>query len=284
MIIVKIQGGLGNQMFQYAAGKALAIKHNTELKLDINWFSNIEEVHTPRKFELLIFDITENFASNSEIAKFQDKKIIKFVIKNKKRIIEKSFNFDPEILNLPNNVYLEGYWQAENYFKSIEKIIRKDFSFKSHLEGKNREISKLMQDNSVSLHVRRSDYVNNPETNSFHGTCNLDYYSKAINLIAQKVNNPKIFVFSDDMEWVRKNLNIPYQTYFIEWNKDENSFEDMRLMSLCSYNIIANSSFSWWSAWLNQNPDKIVIAPQKWFNLPEINTHQDLIPEDWIRL
>lgn len=141
----------------------------------------------------------------------------------------------------------------------------------------------ILSVNAVSLHVRRGDYVSNLTINQFHGTCSLEYYNQAIAQIAKKVETPHFFVFSDDPEWVKSNLKIDYSITIVDHNNADKNYEDIRLMSLCKHHIIANSSFSWWGAWLCRNPNKIVIAPLKWFNDKSINT-TDLIPDGWIKI
>ncbi|MFH0972649.1 MAG: alpha-1,2-fucosyltransferase, partial [Patescibacteria group bacterium] len=186
-----------------------------------------------------------------------------------------------EILKLKDDIFLDGYWQTEKYFKDIEDIIRSEFTLKTEYSNLNPElIAKISSCNSVSMHIRRGDYITNQNTNEFHGICFLDYYKKAINLIAEKFPNPTIFIFSDDLKWCKENIKIKYPIVFVKGNKN---YEDLIMMSKCSHNIIANSSFSWWGAWLNNNPNKIVIAPQKWLNNPNIN-YSDIIPSTWIKI
>jgi len=161
-------------------------------------------------------------------------------------------------------------------------IIRNDFTLKNKPDKLNNEISKIMQDtNSVSIHIRRGDYIANPITFQYHGLCSMEYYKKAIQYINENINRPIFFFFSDEIDWVKDNLKIPKDCYFIDHNKMENDYLDLWLMSQCKHNIIANSSFSWWGAWLNTNKEKIVIAPKKWFNNAAIDT-TDLIPEEWL--
>ena len=133
------------------------------------------------------------------------------------------------------------------------------------------------------MHIRRGDYVSNPTTNKLHGTCSLEYYHNAVDIIAAKVSNPHFFIFSDDHEWARNNFKIDYPLTFVAHNNAGKNYEDMRLMSLCKHHIIANSSFSWWGAWLGSNPKKIVCAPRGWFKDKSLNTN-DIIPSDWSRI
>jgi len=185
---------------------------------------------------------------------------------------------------LPDNIYLEGYWQSEKYFKHIESIIRNDFTYINETDSDNLKIlNRIKGSESIAIHFRRGDYINNRKTNEVHGICSMEYYNSAVDYIAQKVSSPYFFIYSDDIEWVKRNLSIKYNKMFVDINTPEKASNDLRLISNCKHQIIANSSFSWWGAWLNQNPEKIVIAPKKWFMDEKRNT-SDLIPEKWIRL
>ncbi len=285
MIISKINGGLGNQMFQYAAGKALAQVKNTFLKLDVSQFDR-EKL---RSFDLLAFDTNIMFATRSEIDNLLpshnfEKALQYFSPYNKRTYYrEKSFSFNNTFLKLGKNVYLKGYFQSEKYFSSEKDIIRNEFIFKpnliSHLSSL---VYQLKNFNSISIHVRRGDFSKDPEIAEYHGTLEKDYYNKAIDLLRSKLSDPVFYFFSDDINWVKENLTYP-NSVFVSDNITKNHFEDMYLMSQCRHNIIANSSFSWWGAWLNSNPDKIVIAPEKWFNEGPKDT-QDIVPEEWIKI
>lgn len=291
MVVIKLIGGLGNQMFQYAAGRRLAYVLGVELKLDISWFEN----QNLRKYDLWVFNIQEHFASPEEVALLtvQKQGITERVVrcalrKQPKRprtyIREKNFHFDPDIVCLSEGVYLDGYWQSEKYFKDIEAVIQHEFAVNSPQTGKNKELAELIAScETVSLHIRRGDYVSNPQTNQVHGICDLNYYFRCVEQLTQKVKNPHFFIFSDESEWARENLNLPNQTTFVDHNRTDKNYEDMRLMSQCKHHIIANSAFSWWGAWLNQNPCKIVLAPKKWFNSVDYNTN-DLILDGWLKI
>jgi len=292
MIITQLCGGLGNQMFQYAAGRSLAYSLNTELKLDISLFRE----GALREYHLSAFNITENIASHMDLKKVN--RPLGWKVKHPveasrsmiqrmatvKYVKESHFNFDPEILILSDNVYLDGNWQSEKYFKDIERIIREDFTLSEEPDYLNKHMAgKIRNCEAVSLHVRRGDYVSDPITTAYHGICSEEYYCGAISKLEGYVQNPHFFVFSDDPAWAKENIDTRYPTTIIDFNGSERDYNDMRLMSLCKHHIIANSSFSWWGAWLSNNSHKIVISPKKWFNKPDINS-QDLIPEFWIRL
>jgi len=293
-MIVRLMGGLGNQLFQYAAGRRLAYLHQTSLKLDITSF---ETDTRGREYSLSHFCIQQVFATAEEIAKITGiskkglaRKASRLGQKLKPYYRRSIFSephlkpFDPNILKTPKDVYLNGYWQSEKYFVGIQEIIRREFTIRFEQDPQSRQIAeKAANTQSVSIHVRRDDNVWNPASIRTHGTCSLDYYNKCVSLIAEKVANPHFFVFSDDSPWVLKNLRLDYPSTYVTHNYMIRDYEDLRLMSLCKHHIIANSSFSWWAAWLNPNPDKIVLYPRKWFNEANFDT-RDLFPEGWIMI
>jgi hypothetical protein len=285
MIIVKLQGGLGNQLFQYAIGRHLSIKNNDVLIVD-NSFLNITNAsgYTLRSYELDIFPITPAI-QNQE--KYFGKTILSRIRSKLSRIKyvgERSFKFIPEVLDLRGDIYLEGFWQTEKYFRDIADIIRDDLIFLPGLNDANTQVARQINTcNAVSLHVRRTDYVSKDAAATYHNLCSLSYYFNAIEEVVKAVPDAVFFLFSDDMPWVRENLQLDYPHYFIDHNKGKDSYADMQLMSMCKHHIIANSSFSWWSAWLNKYEHKIVVAPEKWFYNPEIDT-SDIIPESWLKL
>ena len=296
MICTRLNGGLGNQMFQYALGRAISIKNKTELILDTsildkNFDSKAEVV---RDFELGIFEIEGRKATvreinfyNPLIYKITNSLLLRFGFKgitNTKYYIEQSFSYDYNVLKVSKNSFLSGYWQSPLYFESIENVIREDFKFPTLNGDKNIDVSKkIIRDNSVSIHIRRGDFLNT-KIHGIHGICSLDYYKSSISYIFTKITDPVFFIFSDDIEWVKENLKLDSERYYISGNNGNNSYIDMQLMSYCKHNIIANSSFSWWGGWLNKNPKKIVIAPKQWFSNETMNKQtNDLIPKTWIR-
>jgi len=287
MVIIKLIGGIGNQMFQYAMARAVAERNKAELGIDICWFDRYKNNLAPREYALDDFNISGKLLKTGIFYRILSKLSFLENIRPPQRmyyIKEKQiFHFDPEVFKISGNVYLDGYWQTEKYFKDIEEIIRKEFTLKNPF---NKIVSgiaeKISETNSVSLHIRRGDYVEDKITNQLHGVCSLDYYLKAINRILEKVSKPSFFIFSDDIEWAKNNLKLNYPIIFVSNNSIKDG-EELLLMSKCKYNIIANSSFSWWGAWLNQNPQKIVIAPKQWFKDSSIKT-DDLIPDSWQKI
>ena len=286
MIIVKLKGGLGNQLFQYACAKHLAEQNNDVLKLDLGWYrGGVAVGDTARTYGLDKFAISAQGASEDEIRSVGGrpsalKRLIKKVV-GKLRPIN-SYLFDQSVLGQKENVHLEGFFQSERYFKEIESIIRNEFQLKGEMGDAARVVLQdIEQTNAVAIHVRRGDYVNNKNANAFHGVCSQEYYHQAIELIAKRIDSPKYFVFSDDIEWVKDHIEIPNAVFVSQ--KDIADYEELILMSKCKHNIIANSSFSWWGAWLNAKPNKIVIAPKQWVSDARVNT-ADAVPESWIRI
>lgn len=297
MIIVRLAGGLGNQMFQYAAARRLASVHRTELKLDLSSLRRDSRSDTPREYELRHFNITADIATPAEIARILGSssgsigsalarlgRRVGLTKPNPHRFKEKLFHFDRALLDAPDNTHLDGYWQSEKYFRDIEEVIRGELTVRSPLEGENHRLAqKIMGTTSVSVHVRRGDYLSNPAIRRIHPVCGPEYYRTCIDLLQKKVPDPHFYLFSDEPDWAESNLELRLPTTIIRHNGPRKSHEDLRLMSLCRHHIIANSSFSWWGAWLNNRREKTVLAPGKWFNDPEINTG-DLIPDGWITL
>lgn len=274
MVITKLYGGLGNQMFQYAAGLVLSRRLDSRLYVDTTWFSEQKPDHiTKREFELDIFGIKDE--------NLRMKDIIKLRIRPPTKLSDEFFIYLDKFNKTTGNVLLDGYWQNYKYYENYKKTIADIFTFPENKSKKNREmISRIKECQSVAVHVRRGDYVNVKKTNDFHGIATLEYYKSSITRMGKKVNKPHYFVFSDDLKWCKKTLDFNNETTFVDFNKGKNSFEDMRLMTLCKHNIIANSSFSWWGAWLNQNEEKIVFAPKKWLNDESFNT-TELTPPNW---
>lgn len=293
MLIIKLQGGLGNQMFQYTFASILAKKDNMKVLIDNSFFKQAERSQgfTPRVFELALFNNQLKMASESEVNSFNHLSKINKVKKKlgfgyPKIYEEPSFDFQIAALSIKSPVYLKGYFQSYKYLIGYEQFIRQFFSFPvDNLDEINKELLlKIKSTNSIAIHIRRGDYVTDQTTAQYHGSCSLDYYLEAIKLLTSENKDFTLIFFSDDSDWVKENFHdLSYLKIIVDHNKAEHSWKDMLLMSACHYNIIANSSFSWWAAWLNESPEKKVIAPKKWFAETNINTN-DLIPSEWIRL
>lgn len=311
MKIVKINGGLGNQMFQFAFYKALQHSNNNEVFIDLSAYQGkqfqdgINLLHNG--FELSeLFSITYQEAPLKDVKKLSTQptnllnRVLRKYFTKKTHFIDKNFGFNEELISksLPSNIYLEGYWQTEKYFSHIKDEILRDFSFKTPLSKKNLDILEDAGTETASIHIRRGDYLKTQTLN----VCSKDYYLNAIKLLFSKANPKSILIFSDDIPWCKSDLKLEeyldsileikdVRVYYIDWNTGKDSYQDMQLMSKCKYHIIANSSFSWWGAYLDPNPEKIVIAPSVW-NLRELNpsidryyknSYTDILPSSWIR-
>ena len=291
MKILQISSGLGNQMFQYALYKSLCTMYD-ETFLDISTSYKINKnQHNGYELET-VFNIKPNIANDLDIAKLSDINNDFFSKFKRKMFGQKSsmykeideYMYDPKVFT-KNNIYLKGYWQNINYFRENSGILLNDFTFRNNLDGVNKILSmEIVKENSVSIHIRRGDYyANSLFTKKFGNIANVSYYKEAIKIINSQVNNPKFYIFSDDINWAKDNLNLSEECTFVTHNTKNDNYIDMQLMSLCKHNIIANSSFSWWASYLNKNLNKIVIAPEKWVNIKMIG-RVDLFPKGWITL
>lgn len=293
MLIIRLKGGLGNQMFQYAFGRALSIRRHEPLFLDVSIFGNEPKIDTKRHYSLGAYGIQAEIANPIATAPFKTKFSI-FMRKVKRRLLRlNDFTYHPSLAH-SKAPYLEGFWNNEKYFKEISEVIHHDFALKNKLGGGAEKIaSEIIKaklsgtKKTVSMHIRRGDYISNPYASEQHNVLTIDYYYNALGYLTSKIpkENIKIYIFSDDTPWVKENLILAgYETEYVSSHSAHmQDYEEMHLMSLCDHNIIANSSFSWWGAWLNRNPEKIVIAPKKWIRNPYINT-RDVCPPEWIRI
>ena len=285
MINVRLKGRLGNILFQYAVGRHLAIKNNTKLKLNFKYYKNRQD-----PFGRRIRNILDSFNIDPKsYKKVGPESILNYVginwpFRNNNVYKDNDKGFSPEVLILGNGTTLDGYFQSENYFKEIEAIIRDDLQIKNGYFGKESDDYKerVLSGNSVSLHVRRGDYLREKNRN----ICNANYFSKSVDYMRENLKTPHFFVFSDDIEWCINNLELTDCTFVKIPGSGKNPVIDLQLMSLCKHNIISNSSFSWWGAWLNKNKEKIVVAPDRWgfSDKPDSKVMLDRLPEDWVRI
>lgn len=288
MIVVRLCGGLGNQLFAYAAGRRLAALRHTELVLDLGWYGRKPPLDTPRAYELGHYPIRARLTTPGEAlwCRLHEGRWVRrlpFLPRHWQHYREKSFEFEPRVLNLPDNTYLDGYWQSYRYFEDIADLIRTELTPMACFGPHDEKIAALIaQGNAVSVHVRRGDYVTHQIASANHGLCSLEYYKAALGRVLAHVVRPHFFVFSDDPAWTQQNLPLPGPSTFVEHNGPATAFQDLRLMALCDHQIAANSSFSWWGAWLNTRPDKIVVTPRQWFT--DQRDISSLTPNDWIRI
>jgi hypothetical protein len=300
MIITRLGGGMGNQMFQYAIGRSLAVKNSTSLGLYLDALldrsNNGEE--TFRNFDLDVYNIKAEIVSRSKVPimyKYYNKGVgdfflrgIRFLLRRIFRVKmdgkENSNGFDESILSLGRNAYLEGGWQSEKYFIDIAEIIKDDFKLKTQLTSKIKELmNTIKRENSLCMHVRRGDYVNDKNFE----VVNNEYYDNALNYISKKTKIDKIYVFSDDIKWCKENIKFENPTMFVGEEYSGIKAEGHHvLMRSCKNFIIPNSTYSWWAAWLSDRKDKIVIVPKKWFPDESIHSKKciDIVPSDWIRI
>ena len=300
MIVINLNGGLGNQMFCYAFGRYLSHVNKCTVALDTSFLENSPDAITKRNYELNIFpNLSIPIINNSQkkiIINYRTNKIYQAYNRFRKIIKlpsaythsvqtwEKPFMLE-ELLNVKTNIhFLSGFWQNEYYFAPIADNIRQEFSFPERISAENQLlITEINSCNSVSLHIRRGDYITEKTASEWLNVCSIDYYERAMQRIADEVSNPTFFIFSDEIDWVKENLVIPYPHLYVDHNSGATAYEDMRLMSLCRHNIIANSTFSWWGAWLNNNPTKMVIAPELWLEKLHL-TGDMMVPKNWIKL
>lgn len=296
MKYVALTGGLGNQLFIYAFCEELRARgHN--VSLFIQHRTNLKKYgHQGYELEKL-FDVKAHSNLASKQAAFLLMLFSQFLrlVPARHRttlykligidivMVPENFIYYPEVFKFKNrNELFRGTWQSELFFANAKNIVRKRFVFKTELlSAQTKTIAnQMLSENSVSIHIRRGDYLSDQYVNGFAGVCTMEYYQKAIEHIKVQVKNPQFYVFTDDSAWVNENFKLT-NAVFVQHNTGSNSWQDMYLMSQCKHNIIANSSFSWWGAWLNANPEKMVIAPKLWWRLFE---KDDVVPAEWIRI
>ncbi len=292
-VFTRLKGGLGNQMFQYAAGYALARRHNCPLKLDLSYFPG----DPPRTFGLGIFGIEGPIASEEEIAPFAlngrwRRKLGKILGQPDRFLpdglyLEPHFHFDDSFHAHPAPVLLDGYWQSERYFADCADDIRGELEFTDTWDAETDGIRKqiVAEPEAVSVHVRLGDYVDGKAASKMSGSATPDYYRRAVAFLDRTLDRPSYFIFSDEPERAAELLDFVDRKVSVEGDPDRPA-GDLALMSVCRHHIIANSSFSWWGAWLNPNSDKIVIAPRRWFSRSYSRRHStfDIYPEGWLTL
>ena len=283
MIITRLHGRLGNQMFQYAAGRALADRVGVPLALDSRGAILRGEGVLTRVFDLELADpvhlppLKQTNPLRYAIWRGIGQKVgAKPYFRR-----ERGLGYNPAFEDWGDNSYLHGYWQSEKYFQNSAERIRSDFTFPAFSNQKNAEMAaRIAESTAISLHVRRGDYL----TFAAHVLCDQAYYDAALAKVLDGLQgDPIVYVFSDDPQWAKDNLSLPCEKVVVDFNGPETDFEDMRLMSLCQHNIIGNSSFSWWAAWLNQTPGRRVAGPAKWFGDPKLS-NPDIFPHDWLRI
>jgi len=295
MIYTKISSGLGNQLFQYALARQLSLKSNIPLKLDISFY----DTQNLRNYKLDHYNIKASIATKDEVehllSVYNRKSIYSKLYNGIERRLPKYFKkhyyedewwvFEPEVFKTFGNVYLDGYWQNYKYFQNFDKRIFNEFTLKHDYSVEYKIISVIQQDPlSVSLHIRRGDYVNDSYAKNLMGILPLDYYYKAIKYLKEKLIRPSFYIFSDDLEWAKNNLHIDTDVTYMDIENGNKDYLELYMMSLCRNNVIANSSFSWWGAFLNQNPNKIIITPAQWVQSDITNSKINIQFPNWVKL
>jgi hypothetical protein len=274
-------GGLGNQMLQYAIGRNLTIKKNLEhLWIDLSWYHNTKNDPFFREFELNKLNTKYKTLDHKNVIwKLRFTNHFKSVNPFKYTdVIEKEYAlFDPTILESGNNILLQGFFPSYKYFSDIKETLQTELVPKQKMNSANLgALDKIKSVNSVSVHFRRGDYA----LTGVHGILDKSYYERALIYLSKKFENIELFIFSDEPEWVAQNMYFEFPYHIMDFNKGDSNYFDLELMKNCKHNIIANSTFSWWAAWLNPNSEKIVVAPKHWLNV-DINKMQN-IPEGWM--
>lgn len=288
-----LQGGLGNQMFQYAIARSLSIHYGVDFRLDCSWFKNQHLGVTPRTLDLQFLRINQNLI-HDQLPSLPKRKLLLSlqtylpigpIIKKQAN----AFSFDAELFNLKKmgskDLYLFGYWQSYKYFDEIRSELQNEFQASTDYPAPYAAYLKLIQTSeSVMIHIRRGDYVNSPSAAQFHGALSLDYYLSAIKEFSARNKDIHFFVFSDDLLWAKSALPKDLQITFIETSLTEtSSVHELQLMTECKHHIIANSSFSWWGAWLKKDPAGSVFTPNRWVANENLDLH-NLLPKNWIKL
>lgn len=280
MITTRIVGGLGNQMFQYAAGYSLADRLATNLRLDLSAF---------RRYELHRFGLDRLRISHRQgagwVAPVRRALLARLPAGRMPRSYfrERSLGYDNRWASLRDGVYLDGYFQSERYFSSVREALRREFQPVDPLDDRSRAtLADIEAGPSVAVHIRRGDYVSDPKTLSVHGVCDPSYYAQAVRLLAARIGSARYFVFSNDFEWVARHVPLPAGYVPIDWNGDAPE-RDLHLMARCRHHVIANSTFSWWGAWLAAQAGQLVVRPEPWFDAADLSA-DDLLPRHWTAL
>jgi hypothetical protein len=296
-VTVALYGGLGNQLFQYATGLAVAKHNEAKLIIDLSWFDVAHKIPntTIRKFALAPFGIEAEIQKKRGFFTLNESNTLKRIfnrisrqfgirLKSRQVVNEQNFRFEPSIFQLNCPITLNGYWQSPKYFDNIIAEIQGIFGSARALSPESRLVmTEILNSESICAHVRRGDYVTSKQAAKTHGLCDLEYYRKGIRIVSEGMTNPHCYVFSDDPEWVRENFDVGVPITVVDVNGPDDAHQDLWLMAACQRFVIANSSLSWWGAYLSNAQKKIVVAPKKWFAEKKYDT-TDLIPADWRRI
>jgi hypothetical protein len=278
MIYARLHGRLGNQMFQYAAARGLAKRLSVPFSIDPR-----RAIYKGEGVLTRVFDL--EWAEPAKLPPAQHERPLSYYLWRGLRLApklyrEQELKYNEAFGMLPDDTYLHGYWQSEKYFENAAQDLRDAFVFRHPMSPQNAEVAaQIASGPSISLHVRRGDFVNL----GANICCDQTYYDKALAAVSDGVANPTVYVFSDDPQWAKDHLPMPFKKVVVDFNGPETDYEDMRLMAHCDHNIIANSSFSWWAAWLNPNPQKRIAGPMNWFSNAK-QSNPDILPDRWLKI
>ena len=295
MIVVTLGGGLGNQLFQYTMGRLLSLKQSQSLKL---YTSNFQ--YEDRSYKLSYFNVEENFATEEEVERLigvyysnslyakTHRKFARLIPKYKKSYFIENENWvhEPAVFKISCNVLLEGFWQHHSYYKNLSPRILDELTLKKQFLHHNNQVLKNIEEDysSVSVHIRRGDYLSDINNFNFFGVMGMEYYKNAINYMLSKIRHPTFYIFSDDLNWVKSNLALNVEMVFVDIDNGTKDYLELNAMAKCRHNIIANSSFSWWGAFLNKNENKIVIGPKSWVVNEELNHKIHILFPNWVKM
>lgn len=291
-VIVRFQGGLGNQLFQYAFGRAVAARNGARLLFDMDFFDLPPGEHTTRAYGLDAFGLQCARATAVQIARARQRgnairawlHALHPRLALDRSVKERAFTFDARVQQVQGDTYFEGYWQSARYFADIAHELRREIRLQLPLPAHLQAIgARIAGGGCISVHVRRGDYISNPYASAHFAPCDAGYYTAAVRMLRADVPEAPVVIFSDDIAWARAHVRAAGEVLHVPAEPADHPAVHLHLMAMCQHQVIANSSYSWWAAWLNQRPGRRVIAPQRWFNDPAMDT-RDLIPSDWIRL
>jgi hypothetical protein len=287
-IISRLECGLGNQLFQYAAGRAVSLRLGCPLHLDTRWYQNFK-----RPFELDAFRIEATVVGRLEAFRVRlstgprikplrsalNALLPGLILPS---LVDAEAGYDPRLAEVDRSVYLHGFWQSPRYFETIREQLLEELAFKRAPDAENQNtLDAIAATNAVAVHVRRGDYLRSDVGLLYF--CGLDYYRAAIDIVRSRLASPHLFVFSDDPDWAAANIKSDLPVTLVRHNTGRRNIEDLRLMKACRHFIIANSTFSWWGAWLSTHANQLVICPERWFSQPH-PSEKDLIPPEWMRV
>lgn len=291
-VIARIEGGLGNQLFQYAAARSLADRLGTGLALDLRSLAE----NGDRPFQLDLYRIRAEIASPDQLAGLPDWRSTRWgrmrsalsqavpALSSYPVFWPRSFAYDPRFERITRPAYLVGYWQSERYFAWNRTRLLQDIQLREEIPSALASLQdSIHATQSVALHIRRGDYVSNTAAAQFHGLCDMAYYQRSVRTLKEVHPDIEVFVFSDEPDWARAHLQLPAPMHVVDANPPDQGHIDMELMRQCRHHVIANSSFSWWGAWRCESAEQRVYAPGRWFADPGVDT-SDVIPSRWTRL